>query len=862
MHKQPKLTRFNENVLSKYQIYNSIFMTLPFDTVTQTGVLLPLFHDICKKGFSEKQNPTEIVESFFKTYQENPSEEEKLNLLFKFIQYIERQVVLFDAIEDAAFPIVNNMDGVGTLRNSKETAALENKTEALKKHLEDFKVRVVLTAHPTQFYPGTVLGIINDLTEAIENNDLLVINQLLAQLGKTPFFKHEKPSPYDEAVNLIWYLENVFYHSISKVYDYIQSNIFDGETLANEVINLGFWPGGDRDGNPFVTTEITLNVARRLKQSILKNYYRDIRLLKRRLTFDGVEQTITELETILFENSIDPEKNTMIPLNEFKEKLNQIKETLISKHQSIYLTEINDFINKVSIFGYHFATLDIRQDSRVHHSVFSEIVNALQQNGSNLFPSNYSELSEGEQIDILSKVSDNVEVSMFEDEMAAKTIGSIYAVKTIQENNGEKGANRYIISNNQTAVNVMQTFAMFNLCGFNHNITADIIPLFETVDDLINAADVMRKLYTNPAYKKHLTARNNKQTIMLGFSDGTKDGGYLMANWSIFKAKENLTKISREFGIKVIFFDGRGGPPARGGGKTHQFYASLGPTIEDEEIQLTVQGQTISSNFGTLDASQYNIEQLLSSGISNELFSNANNIMTKKDSEIMTDLAETSYQAYVDFKNHPKFMPYLEHMSTLKYYAKTNIGSRPSKRSKSSELEFSDLRAIPFVGSWSQLKQNVPGFYGVGTALKKYEDAGEFDKVVAFYNGSDFFKALIGNSMMALSKSFFELTEYMADDKEYGAFWKIIHQEYLTTKRLILKLSGYDVLMQNNPVGKASIDIRENIVLPLLTIQQFALRKIQELQKNGNVNPEELKVYEKMVTRSLFGNINASRNSA
>ncbi|WP_298363290.1 phosphoenolpyruvate carboxylase [uncultured Lutibacter sp.] len=862
MHKQPKLTRFNENVLSKYQIYNSIFMTLPFDTITKTGVLLPLFHDVCKEGFSNKKNPTEIVEAFFKTYQKNPSEKEKLNLLFKFIQYIERQVVLFDAIEDAAFPIVNNMDGVGTLRNSKEKAALENKTDALRKHLEDFKVRVVLTAHPTQFYPGNVLGIINDLTEAIENNDLLVINQLLAQLGKTPFFKKEKPSPYDEAVNLIWYLENVFYHSVSSVYDYIQSNIFNGQQVDNEVIDLGFWPGGDRDGNPFVTTEITLNVAKRLKQTILKNYYRDIRRLKRRLTFDGVEQIISELEAILFNNSVNPTENTMIPLNEFKEKLYTIRETLISKHQSLYIDEINEFINKVHIFGYHFATLDIRQDSRVHHNVFSEIVKTLQEKGSTLFPENYLDLSENEQIDILAKVEDNVDVSIFKDEMAVKTLGSIKAVKTIQQNNGEKGANRYIISNNQTAVNVMETFAMFNLCGFKHNISADIIPLFETVDDLTNAAGVMEKLYSNTVYMNHLKSRKSKQTIMLGFSDGTKDGGYLMANWSIFKAKENLTKISREYGIKVIFFDGRGGPPARGGGKTHQFYASLGPTIEDEEIQLTVQGQTISSNFGTLESSQYNIEQLLGAGISNELFSNANHIMTKSDNKIMNDLAQTSYKAYSDFKNHPKFMPYLEHMSTLKYYAKTNIGSRPSKRSKSSSLEFSDLRAIPFVGSWSQLKQNVPGFFGVGTALKKYEDTGEFDKIKAFYNGSDFFKALIGNSMMALSKSFFELTEYMADDKEFGEFWKIIHNEYLTTKRLILKLSDYDILMQSNPVGKASIDIRENIVLPLLTIQQFALRKIQELQNEETINQEELQVYEKMVMRSLFGNINASRNSA
>ena len=446
--------------------------------------------------------------------------------------------------------------------------------------------------------------------------------------------------------------------------------------------------------------------------------------------------------------------------------------------------------------------------------------------------------------------------------MVSKTLGSIKAIKTIQENNGERGANRYIISNNQTALNVMETFAMFNLCGYKDDLNVDIIPLFETVDDLTNAGLVMEKLYNNKAYKKHLSKRNNKQTIMVGFSDGTKDGGYLMANWSIFKAKENLTEISRKYDITVIFFDGRGGPPARGGGKTHQFYASLGPTIEDEEIQLTVQGQTISSNFGTLDSSQYNIEQLLSSGISNELFSNAKNIMTKNDAEIMNDLALTSYKSYVDFKNHPKFLPYLERMSTLKYYSKTNIGSRPSKRSKSAELNFSDLRAIPFVGSWSQLKQNVPGFYGVGTALKKYEDSGEFDKIRELYNNSAFFKTLIGNSMMSLSKSFFELTAYMAQDEEFGEFWKIIHNEYETTKRLILKLAGYNELMQNNSVGKASIDIRENIVLPLITIQQYALINIQELQKEPKPNKELIKVFEKMVTRSLFGNINASRNSA
>jgi len=194
--------------------------------------------------------------------------------------------------------------------------------------------------------------------------------------------------------------------------------------------------------------------------------------------------------------------------------------------------------------------------------------------------------------------------------------------------------------------------------------------------------------------------------------------------------------------------------------------------------------------------------------------------------------------------------------------AKTNIGSRPSKRGSGSELKFGDLRAIPFVGSWSQLKQNVPGFYGLGTAIKAYEDKGELDKVITLYKNSNFFRVLLENSMMSLTKSFFDLTAYMQNDPEFGAFWDIIHEEYKLTKRLLLKVSGHQELMQNELAGKASIEIRESIVLPLLTIQQYALKKIQDMQRAGNIDDELFKVYEKMVTRSLFGNINASRNSA
>ncbi|UQD57057.1 phosphoenolpyruvate carboxylase [Flavobacterium sp. K5-23] len=861
MYTLPKIERFNQNVLSKYNIYNSVFITLPFDSIDNTGVLLPLFTEVCESGFKKQQTPKAIIDFFAEKYLTSTSEADKIDLMFRFIQYIERQIVLFDAVEDAAFPVVNNMEGRGSLRDIKEKADAKNKKEELVDFLENFNVRTVLTAHPTQFYTGAVLGIINDLTDAIRGNNLLKIKQLLSQLGKTPFIKNEKPNPYDEAVSLIWYLENVFYHTSGDMVHYLQKNVFKGVTIQNKLIELGFWPGGDRDGNPFVTNEITLKVAERLRSSILKCYYVDIRNLKRKLTFSGVDNIVAELEYKLYRSVFYSRGEIYITLDEFKERLNEIKKIVINQHQSLYLDDLEALLIKVNLFGFHFATLDVRQNSKIHDSVFEDIVDYYLKNDNSVFPENYYQLTSEEKIVVLSNVKGNLDPENFENEITKSTIGSIQVIKTIQEKNGEYGSNRYIISNNESAQNVMEAFALFKLSNWD-NPSVDVIPLFESVEDLQNAHNVMETLYTNAVYSSHLESREMKQTIMLGFSDGTKDGGYLMANWGIYKAKEELTAISRKYGVKVVFFDGRGGPPARGGGKTHKFYASLGPKIENKEIQITIQGQTISSNFGTLDSCRYNLENLLSAGVSNQIFEKNDNELSVTEKNVLDQLSDIGYQKYLSFKNHPKFIPYLEQMSTLKYYAKTNIGSRPSKRSKSDKLDFKDLRAIPFVGSWSQLKQNVPGFFGVGTALKHFENTQQWDKVQDLYNNSLFFKTLLENSMMSLTKSFFPLTEYMKNDPEFGAFWQIIYDEFLESKRLLLKIAGHKELMENYPDGKASIQIREHIVLPLLTIQQYALLRINELNKSNEPDVNLIKVYEKIVMRSLFGNTNASRNSA
>ena len=857
MNKLTKKERFQENVLSRFHVYNSIFATLPYDSISDTGNLLPIFTEHCKLGYSKKLDPKKIVQDFFSKYCEGYSKDEEISLIFRFIQYIERQVVLFDAIEDASFTQVNNMGGVGTLRNLKELVESSNKKKELKKYLRSFKIKPVLTAHPTQFYPGSVLGIITDLANSIEKNDLTEIKNLLSQLGKTPFFKQKKPTPYDEAVSLSWYLENVFYYSVSNIFKYVKSNIFDNKYEHYDLISIGFWPGGDRDGNPFVTSEITSKTAKKLRSDIIKNYYRDIRYLRRKLTFKKIEDVIIQIEDSLWISIFETNKEPKIKLDVLKEKLNFIKETLINEHKSLFLDELQDLIDKVNIFGYHFATLDIRQDSTIHSSVFNDVIN-------NYFKkelsNKYEKQDKDQKIQSLSLLKGKIDSTKFKNETSKSTIESIELIKQIQDSNGEKGCHRYIISNNNSSINIFEVFTMIRLT-LGNEFNVDVVPLFESVSDLENASTIMENVYSNEIYRDHIIRRDNIQTIMLGFSDGTKDGGYLTANWSILKAKESLTKVSRKFGIKVLFFDGRGGPPARGGGNTHQFYSSLGDFIESDEIQLTVQGQTISSNFGTIKSSQYNMEQLISSGIKNRILSNSE-VFNKKNRKTIEKLSSISYNSYKDFKSHPSFIPYLEKMSTIKYYSKTNIGSRPSKRGvKGEAFNFDKLRAIPFVGSWNQLKQNVPGFYGLGTSINHFYKNNKIKDVKLLYEEVPFFRALVSNSMMSLTKSFFELTSYMSKDEEFGEFWKIIHDEYILTKKMLLKISNFKELMENEPANKLSIQTRENVVMPLITIQQYALQIVKEIE-SGEIDNLKKPIFEKMITRSLYGNINASRNSA
>ncbi len=851
---------YNQAVSTRYHIYNSLFLNLPYTGIYRTGTLLPLMQQACETGFNKGKDPKSIIKKFFRDFVPSATQKELFDLLFNFIQYTERQVVLFDSIEDAAFSQINDLYGKGTLTELLLRAESEGVMEQLKKKLNDFSIRVVLTAHPTQFYPGNVLAIINDLEEAIGQGNLEHINLLLRQLGKTAFINREKPTPYDEAVSLTWFLEHVFYEVIPEIILKLMKGLqIDPENWKNfDLMKVGFWPGGDRDGNPYVTHETTVRVAKLLQQTLMRCYYRDVRFLKRRLTFQGVDSIIAEVERKVYPIAYGGGEGGYRNADELLKDLLNARQLIVENHRGLFLDLLDQVIVKVKIFGFYFASMDIRQDSRKHADAWEAILKQLR--GKNKALRNFHNLSETEKIDTLLKLRFKPQQIKFEDPFICEMIDSIKVIEKIQEQNGIEGCHRYVISNCQSAIDVIRVFQLAKVfLATDDDLPLDIVPLFETIEDLANAPMIMDELYNVRAYRDHLKRRGNKQTIMLGFSDGTKDGGYLRANWSIFRAKENLTLLSREHGLTAVFFDGRGGPPARGGGNTHDFYASLGDTIEDKEVQVTIQGQTISSNFGKPVSCLFNLEQLLSAGIENDVFRNKTPVMTDREKNLLENLAKAAHRSYLDLKLHPKFVPYLEKITPLAFFGDINIGSRPVKRNSGDSLKFEDLRAIPFVGSWAQMKQNIPGFYGVGSAIKELKKDGKMPELKKLYQQSLFFRTLLANSMMSMTKSYFPATAYLSKDSEFGEFWKKMYNEFKLSTEMILEVSGLSELMENNPVNRDSVKLRERIVLPLITIQQFG---IQQLRNPENADKSFVQLYKKLVLRCMFGIINAARNSA
>lgn len=835
---------FEKEVLLKYQISNGLFLALPFSSLNQAGSKLSIFAKYCEDGLQQGLEPLAIIENYF-TKEHIPSDNQ-LGLLFQFLQFIERQVVLCDALEDSAFTQTHDLYGVNTLEYLLRQVEINSKQTKLNKILESYKLRLVLTAHPTQFYPKQILWIIHNLTNAIDARNIPKLRQLFLQLGLTRFTNKTKPTPIDEAKSLVWYLENVFYPNLPLIQ----------KKLTQKHINfeLGFWPGGDRDGNPYVVAATTLQVAKIMQDVILKLYHNDLRTLRNWLTFEKTYEMVNQIIYKLYEYP-----NSCELIND----LNLVIQVLKDDYQGLFVELVEDLILKVRMFDFHFAKLDIRQNSAIHKLALSQIFNE------HKLCDDYSKLSSQDQLNLLNQNWNNLKLLNSTSTDAKELIDTVRAIYTIKMQRSAQSIERYIISNCDSIVSIYETLFIVNLvrhelilkhpeiANIHGLFQLEIVPLFEMIDDLKNSITIMEYLYNDEKYLAHLKVHNNRQTIMLGFSDGTKDGGYFKANWSIYLAKKNLSILAHKYGIDLVFFDGRGGSPSRGGGDSYDFYHALGKNTDNKEIQLTIQGQTISSNFGTKDSAIFNTQNLFSAGLNAKLFPAQEDNLDPNEEDIIEQLSDLCYSKYEELKQDPLFIDYLEEITPLKYLSQLNVGSRPTKRGGASKLRFSDLRAIPFVGSWMQIEQNILGFYGVGSAISELNQQNpEYIKTLhKLYNQSLFFRTLINNAIQSVATTNFQLTGYLATDSKFAKFWQKLKMEKELSEEMLKQVLGDQEPSSIDRAKLASISLRRQIVLPLIIIQQYAMSKLRD------PNCQNKEILEKLVVKSIPTHINASRNA-
>ncbi|UCD60176.1 MAG: phosphoenolpyruvate carboxylase, partial [Flavobacteriaceae bacterium] len=501
MHQTDRLEEFKKSVKNKFYIYNSLFLNLPYQGIENVGMLIPLLFDQCEKGLKSGKNPQEILDLFFRYYANIETEKEQIDFMFSIIQYVERQVVLYDSVEDAAFPKLHEHSSSLSIKDYFQLVSKNKSWEQIAKKLSSFSARIVLTAHPTQFYSPAVLDIIEELKSLILEDKINDIDVVLQQLGLTSLINTKKPTPLDEAKNIIYILRNVYYAAVGDLFSYIKSNIENDEFDNYNIIKLGFWPGGDRDGNPFVTADITKDVADELRTNLMKCYYNDLKILRKKLTFKDSRPELNLLRDRLYVSMFNPEK--VVNYDNIIGPLLKVREILIDKYNSLYLKQLDDLIDKVKLFKTHFATLDIRQDHSKHLQVVETV---LKVNG--FISESLDELAEGELINLLLNENLKLDAKDYKDEIVKDTIVNISQLKEIQNKNGEEGCNRYIISNSEDIYSVLFVYGLFRWCGWEKDsITFDIVPLFETMNGMDTAEATMQSLFDLPDYCSHLEQR-------------------------------------------------------------------------------------------------------------------------------------------------------------------------------------------------------------------------------------------------------------------------------------------------------------------------------------------------------------------
>ena len=545
---------------------------------------------------------------------------------------------------------------------------------------------------------------------------------------------------------------------------------------------------------------------------------------------------------------------------EFKEDLEKIKDSLLeNKSEYLISGEFAELLEAIDVFGFYLASIDMRQDSSVHEACVAELLKSAGIND------HYSDLSEDEKCQILLKelLEDPRILSAThadKSELLEKELAIFQTARELKDRLGEEVIRQNIISDATSVSDMLELAVMLKEVGLidTEKARVQIVPLFETIEDLDHSEETMRSYLSLPIAKRWIASKNNYQEIMLGYSDSNKDGGYLSSCWTLFKAQQQLTAIGDEFGVKITFFHGRGGTVGRGGGPTYEAITSQPLKSINDRIRLTEQGEVIGNKYGNKDAAYYNLEMLVSATINRMIAEQKSPFsMFDRFGEVMDKVVNRSYDIYRDLVfGNEHFYDYFFESSPIKAISSFNIGSRPAARKTITEI--GGLRAIPWVFSWSQSRVMFPGWYGVGSSFKEFidEDPENIETLRYMYKNWPFFQSLLSNVDMVLSKANMDIAfEYaqLCEEEEVRNIYQIILHEWQLTKDIILMIEEQDELLAENPYLKESLDYR----MPYFNVLNYIQLELIRRQRTGQLPADQ----DKLIHITINGVATGLRNS-
>ena len=816
---------------------------------------------------------------------------EKLNLIIKDLTQEEMEIVanffsilplLINIAEDVDLAYeVNYKNNIGESYVGKLSESIKNIKD--KNILENINVVPVLTAHPTQVQRKTVL----DLTEKLHSllrkhrdvkNGLInerkwknAIQKHIEILTQSDIIREKKLKVANEITNVLEYYNLSFIKAIAKIMTEYKLLLEENNIeLKNETpITMGMWIGGDRDGNPFVTAE-TLNLSAMKQCELITTYYieklnslyrtfsmsshvtkgskeleelanrsrdtseyREKELYRRALSY--IKDKLENTREYLLQDKEAEEK--YLTADEFIADLTIIEKSLLENKGEILVTgEFEELLNVVKIFGFYLASIDMRQDSSVYEASVAELLSSAN------IEKDYSSLSEEEKCELLLKqlkedprpLSINDENKQSEE--LRKELAIFRTARKLKDKLGDNVIKQNIISHTTSVSDLLELAIMLKEVGLVGSDFArlQLVPLFETIEDLENSYEVMDKYLSLDIVKKWVRDNRSYQEIMLGYSDSNKDGGYLSSGWSLYKAQQELSSLGEKHNIKVTFFHGRGGTVGRGGGPSYDAIISQPLGSVQDRIRLTEQGEIIAAKYGNSDAAYYNLEALFSAVIQRM---NADKVNTDirdipEIQVIMDEIVEDSYNKYRElvFEN-PNFYNYFFEATPIKEISSLNIGSRPASRKKITDI--GGLRAIPWVFSWSQSRIMLPGWYGVGTAFSNFinKDKGNIEKLRKMYKEWPFFTSLLSNVDMVMSKSDMDIAKEYANlckEEETKKVYEEILREWNLTKQVVLEISEHKEFLEDNTYLTRSLENRLQYFNTLNLIQLELIKRSRE----------------------------------